>query len=141
MDASSSGTLIKLSETDETVADRADDIRGRKVKDSAGEDLGKVKDLLIDQDENRVRFMEVASGGFLGIGQDTSLIPIDAITAIAEDEVRIDQTRTEVAGAPAYDPDLVRERQRDTYGEYLSYYGYPLWWGPDYAYPDYPLYR
>ena len=57
--------------------------------------------------ERRVRFLDVASGGFLGIGQDMTLIPVDAITAITEDEVRIGQTRENVADAPAYDPELV----------------------------------
>ena len=87
------GTLVKLSEIDETIAGRDDDIRGRTVKDVDGEDLGTVKDLLVDEAEKRVRFLEVASGGFLGIGQDTSLIPVDAISAITDDEVKIAQSR------------------------------------------------
>lgn len=139
MDTPETGTLVKLSEIDETVASPDNDIRGRDVKDRDGADLGKVKDLLVDETENKVRFLEVASGGFLGIGQDTSLIPVDAITAITDDEVRIDQTRDVVAGAPAYDPDLVRER--DAYGEYFGYYGYGAWWAPGYQYPNYPYYR
>jgi len=139
MNTPNEGMLVKLSEIDETVADRSDDIRGRKVIDAAGEHLGKVKDLLIDEEENRVRFIEVASGGFLGIGQDTVLIPVDAITAIDDDDVRIDQSRQRVASAPTYDPDLVRERE--TYSQYLTYYGYPMWWGTGYNYPDYPNYR
>jgi sporulation protein YlmC with PRC-barrel domain len=139
MNTQDTNTLLKLTEVDETVARADEDIRGRHVKDRNGEDLGKVKDLLVDQSENRVRVLEVASGGFLGIGQDTSLIPVDAITSITEDEVRIDQTRDHVAGAPAYDPELVRER--DDYGDYLTYYGYGSWWGAGYRYPDYPYYR
>ena len=115
-------TLLKLGEVDETVARADEDIRGRDVKDRNGDDLGKVKDLLVDQSENRVRFLEVASGGFLGIGQDTSLIPVDAIVSITEDEVQIDQTREHVAGAPVYDPQLVV--QKDDYGPFLNYYGY-----------------
>ena len=138
-DTSDTGTLVRLSETDQTVADREEDIRGRDVRDRNGDDLGKVKDLLIDGTERRVRFLDVVSGGFLGIGQDMTLIPVDAITAITEDEVRIGQTRENVADAPAYDPELVRER--DTYGGVLGYYGYGPFWGSDYRYPDYPHYR
>lgn len=138
MNTSNTGTLLKLSEIDETVANPEEDIRDRDVKDRNGQDIGKVKDLLVDQGEKRVRFLEVASGGFLGIGQETSLIPVDAITAISDDEVRIDQTRDHVAGAPEYDPALVRER--DDYGGLLDYYGYGPWWGPGYRYPSYPYY-
>ncbi|REJ06315.1 PRC-barrel domain containing protein [Microbacterium bovistercoris] len=139
MNAKTSGTLFKLSETDETVRQPDEDIRGRDVRDRDGEDLGTVKDLLIDADEDRVRFLEVASGGFLGIGKDTTLIPVDAITSITADEVRIDQTREHVAGAPAYDPELVR-RQED-YGSILEYYGYMPFWGGGYVYPGYPYHR
>jgi hypothetical protein len=55
--------LVRLSNTDLTVADRADDIRGLDVLDISGEELGEVDDLLIDNAERKVRFLEVASGG------------------------------------------------------------------------------
>lgn len=132
-------TLVKLGDTDQTVANPDHDIRGRDVKDKDGADLGKVKSLLVDEAEGKVRIIEVASGGFLGIGQDTSFIPVDAIVSITEDEVRLDQTRDRVAGAPAYDPELIRER--DTHGSMYDYYGYMPFWGAGYAYPAYPYYR
>lgn len=138
MDPEDTGTLVKLSEVGETIADTDIDIRGRHVRDRDGEDLGKVKDLLIDETERRVRFLEVASGGFLGIGQDTTLIPVEAITAITKDEVRIGQDRAHVAGGPAYDPEVVPEP--DAYAQYLNYYGYGSWRDPGYRYPDYPYY-
>jgi sporulation protein YlmC with PRC-barrel domain len=139
MDDVTTGTLVKLSEVDETVANPDEDIRNRDVKDSNGDDIGKVKDLLVDRSENRVRFLDVASGGFLGIGADTSLIPVDAITAITDGEVHIGQSRDVVAGAPAYDPELVS--RREDFSGLLGYYGYGAWWGAGYRYPDYPYYR
>lgn len=130
--------LIKLGETDETVADVAEDIRGRDVRDSAGDDIGKINDLLIDADERKVRFLEVESGGFLGMGKDTTLIPVDAITSITEDDVRIGPSRDQVAGAPSYDPALVAEP--DHYAATVSYYGFMPFWSVGYRYPDYPHY-
>jgi sporulation protein YlmC with PRC-barrel domain len=58
--------LVRLSDTELTVADPAADMRNRKVVDRDGEEIGEVDDLLIDAPEKRVRFLEVASGGFLG---------------------------------------------------------------------------
>lgn len=139
MDAPGTDTLVKLGDTDQTVANPDDDIRGRDVKDRDGSDLGKVKSLLIDETEGKVRIVEVASGGFLGIGQDTSFIPVDAIVSVTEDEVRLDQTREHVAGAPAYDPELIHERS--THSGVYDYYGFVPFWGAGYAYPDYPYYR
>lgn len=131
-------TLVKLSDIDQTVADREEDIRNRHVKDRNGEDIGKVDELMIDSDEHKVRFLDVASGGFLGIGQEETFIPVDAITAIDAEEVHIDQTREHVAGAPAYDPDLVD--QAPYYESVYGYYGYTPFWGPGYVYPGYPFY-
>ena len=129
--------LVRLSDTDLTVADRAEDIRGRNVLDMAGEELGEVDDLLVDEREHKVRFLQVSSGGFLGLGARKFLIPVDAIMRITEDAVYISQSRERVASAPNYDPTLVDERYL---GEVYGYYGYPPYWGPDYRYPPYPYY-
>ncbi len=130
--------LVKLGDTDLTVADKAEDIRGRKVLDKAGQEIGEVDALLIDDQESKVRFLEVASGGFLGIGKDKVLIPVDAIAKIDGDHVHIDQTREHVAGAPDYDPSLAEDV--DYYGGLYGYYGYSPYWGMGYAYPAYPHY-
>jgi CBS domain-containing protein/sporulation protein YlmC with PRC-barrel domain len=130
-------TLIRLSDTDLTLADRAEDIRGRKALDMADEELGEVDDLLIDEREQKVRFLQVTSGGFLGLGATKFLLPVEAITRITDDAVYINQSRERVAGAPAYDPTLVDERYvSDVY----SHYGYPPYWGLGYEYPAYPYY-
>jgi sporulation protein YlmC with PRC-barrel domain len=130
--------LLKLSDTDMTVADPSEDIRGRKVRDNRGEEVGDVDDLLIDDRERKVRFLRVAAGGFLGIGETKFLVPVDAITHVGEDSVTIDQSRERVAGAPRYDPDLAYDV--DYYGGLYGYYGYPPYWTPGYLYPAYPYY-
>ena len=137
METSSTAQLRKLDDTDLTVADHAIDIRGRKVRDRAGEEIGTVDDLLVDDRELKVRFLQVASGGFLGLGEDKFLIPVDAITRISDDTVHVDQTREQVAGAPRYDPALAREQD---WSETYNYYGYTPFWGAGYVYPAYPYY-
>jgi sporulation protein YlmC with PRC-barrel domain len=129
--------LVKLSDSQLTVADPAEDVRGRKVLDKAGEEIGEVDDLLIDDRENKVRFLQVASGGFLGIGETKFLIPVEAITAVQSDAIQVDQARERIAGAPRYDPDLAQEPD---WGAYYGYYGYTPYWGTGYAYPPYPYY-
>lgn len=131
-------TLSKLSDSGQTVANAADDIRGRKVKDKDGNDLGKVDDLLIDDGERKVRFMRVEHGGFLGFGETKSFIPIDAITRITVDDVYINHSRDHVANAPRYDPDLVEDRTY--YANLYGHYGYTPFWGAGYSYPPYPYF-
>jgi len=129
--------FVRLSDTNLTLAEQAEDIRGLKALDLAGEELGTVDDLFIDEQERKVRFLEVSSGGFLGLGATKFLLPVDAITRITADVVHISQRRERVAGAPKYDPTLVEERYAsDVYG----HYGYLPYWGPGYDYPPYPYY-
>ncbi len=130
-------TLLRLSETGLTVSFPEEDVRGRKVLDRTGEELGTVDDLLVDDVEHKVRFLEVGSGGILGLGEQKVMIPVDAISRIADDAVRVDQDRERVAGAPHYDPAITR----DTYWEEVyGYYGYGPYWAPGYVYPAYPFY-
>ncbi len=139
MEDAKPASLVRLSDADETVADRASDIRGRRVVDNNQKPLGKIDALLLDEDEQKIRFFEVASGGFLGLGEAKSFIPIDAITKITDDEVHINQTAEHVAGAPAYDPALVNQTHfyENTYG----YYGIMPFWGMNYSYPYYAAER
>ena len=123
-DADKVPQLTRLRDTDQTVSSSDEDIRGRMAKDKAGHDLGTIEGLLIDEAERKVRFMEVASGGFLGLGESKSLIPVDAITRVTPDAVYIGHTLQHVAGAPIYDPDLV-ETRLDYFFNLYPYYGYP----------------
>src|SRR5205809_811457 len=93
-------TLVRLSDTPLTVADPAEDIRGRAVHDNSGRDIGHVEDLFIDDSEKKVRFLEVASGGFLGLGERKFLIPIELIAGIDKHDVQINRTGDEVAESP-----------------------------------------
>lgn len=133
MTTENNDTLSKLSDTGRTIDGAVNDIRGRTVKDKDGKTLGKVHDLLIDGAEGKIRFLLVEHGGFLGMGETKSFIPVDAITRISENEVSIDHTLDHVAGAPGYDPELINDR---AYHQGIcSYYGYEPYWGARYANP------
>lgn len=128
--------LYRLGDMNLVVADRSEDIRGRKVVDRAAEEIGTVEDLLVDDREQKVRFMEIGTGGFLGLGETKFLMPIDAIIKIEADTIHVDQTRERVAGAPRYAPELVSDQRH--WEELYGYYGYAPFWGPDYVYPLLP---
>lgn len=114
-------TLTRLRDTDETVAPSEIDIRGRLLKDTDGHDVGKIDALLIDDIDRKVRFMEVASGGFIGLGASRTFIPIDAIARIEDQAVYITHTGEHVAGAPRYDPDLAQSDVDSFFGLYPHY--------------------
>jgi sporulation protein YlmC with PRC-barrel domain len=125
--------LTRLSDSPHELLSADQDIRGRKVTDRSGNELGKVGDLIIDEEERKVRFLLLEHGGFLGIGEKKSYIPVDAVASVAEDQIRIDRTRDQVADAPEYDPELVD--QSEYYDRLYTHYGYVPFWGPGYMYP------
>jgi sporulation protein YlmC with PRC-barrel domain len=116
-------TFSRLRDNHKTVAGSDEDIRGRMVRDKDGQEVGKIEGLLLDDVEEKVRFMEVASGGFLGIGETKSFIPVDAIRRITDHDVFISHSREHVAGAPRYDPSLVMADARYFFDLY-PYYGF-----------------
>jgi uncharacterized protein YrrD len=104
-------TLSLLGDSDLTVADGEEDIRGRTVKAKDGTEMGTVDDLLIDKDDRRVCFIRVESGGILGMGETKVFIPIEAITMITDIDVWIDQSHEHVARESRYEPHLVTEQR------------------------------
>lgn len=130
--------LIDLDDTDLTVANPREDVRGEQVFDRHGDDVGKVDGLLIDQREQRVRFLQVGSGGFLGLGKKERLIPVDVVTGLDDDGLHIDMARDKVADSPTYDPAVVDSMEYGSYGSYYDHYGATPYWAPGYVNPGFP---
>lgn len=137
MDTSDLNKLVRLSDTNLTLEQPAEDVRGSKVIDSAGEDIGHIDDLMIDDQQHKVRFLVVAAGGFLGIGEKKFWIPVDAVTATSTDQVNVDTTVAHIKDSPGYDPDIIASEPyaNDVY----AYYGIAPYWGAGYIYPPYPF--
>jgi osmotically-inducible protein OsmY/sporulation protein YlmC with PRC-barrel domain len=134
-------TLQRLRDNGETVADPDEGVRGRKVLDNVGKKVGTIDGLMVDDDQNKVRFLQVECGGFLGIGATHVMIPVDAITSITGDTVTIDRTGEHLQSAPRYDPALVNTYDESYWGGVYGYYGYAPFWGMGYAYPPFPYLR
>lgn len=142
MTVATTASLLRLgAELDLMLADSAEDIRGKKVIDKADQTIAQVEDLLIDEQEHKVRFLMVGSGGVgpRRIGKKKFLIPVDAITDIDEAGVHVDQTGDHIADSPEYDPEVVPVPVY--WDSVYGWYGYYPFWGSYYRYPHYPRYR
>ena len=122
--------LYPLSESDKIVEDPSADVRGRSVVDRNGEEVGRVDDLLIDDEETRVVFLRVSEGGFLGLGKTHYLVPVEAVVAVDRDRVHIDRHRSGMGEVPAYEPKLATAPEY--YGNVYGWWGVPPYWGPGY---------
>ena len=54
---------------------RVADLRGMAVKNSKGEDLGKIEDLVVDTQSGKIRYAALANGGVLGMGEKYFAVP------------------------------------------------------------------
>jgi hypothetical protein len=79
-------------------------VLGRQVRSSAGEDMGRIVDVVIDRSA-RVRAAVIDFGGFLGVGNRQIAVAWSAIRLPADDKpgaLIVDFTRDQLRVAPAY---------------------------------------
>jgi sporulation protein YlmC with PRC-barrel domain len=120
--------LVKLGDTDLVLNDSNEDIRKRKVIDSEGKDIGHINALFIDQNERKIRFLQVGTGGFLKMGEQQFLVPVEDITRTTEDTVYINHTHDHVVQSPPYDQAQTTQRDNNYWNHYYGYYGHRSYW-------------
>ncbi|WP_236048169.1 PRC-barrel domain-containing protein [Paractinoplanes ovalisporus] len=81
------------------------DIRGREVLDNEGREIGRIDDVLTDP----ARLLRVEHDGLFGVGAGPLYIPADCVESVTDEQVRLDRTRVQIAGAAAYGPDTIDE--------------------------------
>lgn len=113
----------------------ATSIIGDKVVNTAGEQLGTMKELMIDLDEGLIAYAVLSFGGLLGLGDKLFAIPWEALTLNTEDHTFIlDVDKEVLKDAPGFDkehwPDNAKYEAGWLLGVY-EYYGYSPYWMPD----------
>src|SRR6266542_2627241 len=81
-------------------------LTGDRVRNSAGEDLGKIEEIMIDIPTGRVAYAVLSFGGFLGMGNKLFAVPWEALTV---DEVNhefvMNADKQMLESAPGFDKD------------------------------------
>jgi sporulation protein YlmC with PRC-barrel domain len=113
-----------------TTALSAGTITGDKARNSAGENLGQVEELVIDLEGGRVIYAVLASGGFLGMGDKYFAIPWDLLTVDTDShEVVVDVSKETLQNAPGFDKDNWPDiHDREWLGDVYRYYGREPYW-------------
>ncbi len=96
--------LFRLSQSDLTLENPDEDLRGRKVFDLSGE-IGTVEDLYLDREERKVRFLLIDAEDFFGLGERYLMVPREAISDVEADRVKLDETREKVQQSPVFNPE------------------------------------
>lgn len=110
-------------------------ILGTKVVNRDGEQLGSLKELVIDVEDGHVAYAVLSFGGLLGRGDKLFAIPWDAFEVNPKDRTFIlDVEKERLKEAPGFDKDRWPDNAQQEAGWLLDlyeYYGYSPYWIPD----------
>jgi sporulation protein YlmC with PRC-barrel domain len=105
-------------------------IIGDDVKNSAGEDLGLLEDIMLDVNNGRISYGVITFGGFLGMGNKLFAIPWSALVLNTEEKcfyLNIDKEQLE--NAPGFDKDHWPNMADHEWGRTVyDYYGVAPYW-------------
>lgn len=104
--------IFSIRDSGMRIKDASKDLRGRDVIDRNGEKMGMINDLLMDDKESRIRFIQIAHGGALGLAQEEFILPVNTIMKIEDRQVHVDRVRDDIVRASQYAPEL--EKGMDT---------------------------
>jgi sporulation protein YlmC with PRC-barrel domain len=100
------------------------------VKNAAGEDLGKIEDLMIDLHSGRIAYAVLSFGGFLKMGNKLFAIPWDALKVDPINKVFILHVdKSQLENATGFDKDKWPNMADPTFGSTLyRHYGFKPYW-------------
>jgi len=116
--------------TGHTSAIRAKKVIGTNVKDTTGQKIGEIEDVVLDKLSNNIMFAIVSFGGFLGMGEKYHPIPWGALKYDErEGSYVVSFTKEQLKAAPA---DSIEELTKDDGMAYrdraYDYYKTPRYW-------------
>ena len=94
---------------------RASQLIGKNVENSQGENLGEIKDLVIDVNNERVFYAILEFGGFLGLGEKLFAYPVRSFnqTSADTDKLVLNVDKDKLKAAPGF--------ARDSWPDWLTY--------------------
>jgi sporulation protein YlmC with PRC-barrel domain len=111
----------------------ASTLAGDSVRNSSGEDLGKVDEIMIDIPSGKVAYAVLSFGGVLRMGNKLFAVPRSALK-VDEDEkcFILDVNKKTLEGAPGFDKDQWPDMADTTWRSAVyKYYGATPYWDED----------
>ena len=108
----------------------ASSLTGDKVINSAGEDIGKINEIMIDTPTGRVAYAVLSFGGFLGMGDKLFAIPWNRLSLDEDNKCfLLDIDKETLKRAPGFDKDNWPDMGDQTWGtEIYKYYKSDPYW-------------
>jgi sporulation protein YlmC with PRC-barrel domain len=104
---------------------------GADVENPQGQDLGDIKDVVIDRASGRIAYAVVSFGGFLGMGEKLFAVPWGAFSQprADKDTFVLDIDKERLTNAPGFDANnWPQMASREWVTSLYSYYNVPPYW-------------
>ena len=100
-------------------------LTGTDVRNRQGENLGDIKDFVLDIETGRVLYAVLDFGGFLGIGDKYFAVPLEAFRADTQSEkLVLDVDKARLENAPGFDKNDWPSTPNETFVESVyDFYG------------------
>ena len=108
----------------------ASSLMSNDVKNTSGEDLGKIEDFMLDTDSGRIVYAVLSFGGFLGLGEKLFAVPMSALRLDTDDKCfRLDTSKESLKAAPGFDKDHWPNMADQKWGSGVhAHYGQQPYW-------------
>lgn len=102
-----------------------DTLVGNEVYNRQGDDLGGIKDLMLDTNTGQVSYAVLSFGGLFGMGEKLFAVPWSALTLNREDKCFVlDANKDKLKNAPGFDKDHWPNMADQAWAKDIhSYYG------------------
>src|SRR6204780_870747 len=108
----------------------ASTVNGDNVVNKAGEDAGKIDEIMIDTPTGRIAYAVLSFGGFLGMGDKLFAIPWSSLALdTVEHQFILNVDKELLKAAPGFDKDRWPNMADHTWGvKVYTYYGAKPYW-------------
>jgi sporulation protein YlmC with PRC-barrel domain len=103
---------------------------GDPVVNAAGEDLGKIEEVMLDIHDDRIAYAVLSFGGFLGIGDKLFAVPWGALELDTENKrFVLNEPRERLENAPGFEKNNWPDMADPSFGgEVYDYYQIERYW-------------
>ncbi|MEW6251888.1 MAG: PRC-barrel domain-containing protein [Planctomycetota bacterium] len=120
---------------------RGTDLIGKDVHNMQGQDLGKLRELVLDSQRGRIVFGVIGKGGVMGVGDRLIAVPWSAFKTREKDTLRLDIDPSRLETAPTFSGDnWAAVADRDFVNRVCAFYEQPPY-GQDAGAPGRPMPR
>ncbi|MDX1613566.1 MAG: PRC-barrel domain-containing protein [Candidatus Promineifilaceae bacterium] len=113
-----------------TVVLSAETLKDDSVKNTAGEDLGTIEEIMLDVENGRISYAVLSFGGLLGLGDKLFAIPWSALRLDTNEKVfYLDVPKNVLENAPGFDEDDWPDFASSDWGKGIhDYYDVEPYW-------------